>query len=146
MQAKLDADNRSVLLHNFGSSSGNAMKSPLTVVRRVVPIALATAFFATSAHAAGVMTEQQARMAAAKLLRGNPYGDTLNQIMKNIESAQLVTSGTVVCGVKVTKPLWQFHILVPEARNPSGDHEINGFLAIDARTGKIACAGLPFLD
>ena len=113
---------------------------------RGIAIALASALVAAApARAAGEMSEQQARAAAAKILKGDPYGDSIDQIMKNIEGAQLITAGSV-CGSRVTKPVWQFHVVVPKERNPSGDNEINGLLVIDGRTGKIICAGLPFLD
>lgn len=113
---------------------------------RGIAIALAAALVAAApARAASVMSEHQARAAAAKILKGDPYGDSVDQIMKNIEGAQLITAGSV-CGSRVTKPVWQFHVVVPKDRNPSGDNEINGFLVIDGRTGKIICAGLPFLD
>jgi hypothetical protein len=100
---------------------------------------------AAPALAAGVMTESQARAAAVKILKGDPYGNSNEQVTKNIAGAQLVTAGSV-CGAKVRHPLWQFHVVVPKARNPSGDNDIDGFLVIDARTGKLVCAGLPFLD
>ena len=113
---------------------------------RGIAIALAAALVAAaSAQAAGEMSERQARAAAAKILKGDPYGDSVDQIMKNIEGAQLITAGSA-CGSRVTKPVWQFHVVVPKERNPSGDNEINGLLVIDGRTGKIVCAGLPFLD
>ena len=108
-------------------------------------VALTAALVTAPAQAASVMNEREARAAAAKILKGDPYGNTLDQIMRNIEGAQLITAGTV-CGSKVAKPVWQFHVVVPKNRNPSGDTEINGFLAIDGQTGKIVCAGLPFLD
>ncbi len=117
-------------------------------LRRII-IALAAAFIAaaqiTPAPAAGVMTEHQARAAAVKILKGDPYGKTANDVLRNIAAAQLITAGSV-CGAKVTKPVWQFHVVVPKQRNPSGANEINGFLVIDGQTGKIVCAGLPFLD
>jgi hypothetical protein len=118
--------------------------------RLIVAITLAAAFVAAApeigpAGAASVMTERQARVAAARILKGDPYGGNFDEIIQNIESAQLITAGSV-CGSRVTKPVWQFHVVVPKERNPSGDNEINGFLVIDARTGKLVCAGLPFLD
>jgi hypothetical protein len=100
---------------------------------------------ATPAQAAGVMNERQARAAAVAILKGDPYGKTDAAVLRNIEAAQLITAGSV-CGRKVTKPLWQFHVVVPKVRNPSGDNAIDGFLVIDGRTGKLDCAGLPFLD
>ena len=109
-------------------------------------IVLALAGSLAAVQAAGAMSERQARTAAAKILKGDPYGNTTDQIMQNIAGAQLLTAGATRCGTKVTKPVWQFHVVVPKNRNPSGDSKIDGFLAIDAATGKLVCAGLPFLD
>ena len=114
-----------------------------------IVIALLAAFVAAvaiaPAPAAGVMNEQQARVAAVKILKGDPYGKTDRDVLRNITAAQLITAGSV-CGRKVAKPLWQFQVVVPKERNPSGENEIKGYLVIDAQTGKIDCAGLPFLD
>jgi len=108
-------------------------------------LALAIALLVTPAMAAGVMAEGQARAAAVAILKGDPYGSSDKQVLENIAAAQLVTAGSV-CGAKVTSPVWQFQVFVPKARNPSGDNDIKGYLVIDARTGKMVCAGLPFLD
>jgi len=108
-------------------------------------IALAAAIAASPAQAAGVMNESQARVAAAKILKGDPYGQSFDQIMKNIDEAHLITGGSI-CGARVTRPVWQFQIVVAKNRNPSGDSEIKGPLVIDGQTGKLVCAGLPFLD
>ena len=94
---------------------------------------------------AGVMNESQARVAAAKILKGDPYGNSFEQISKNIDEVHFISGGNI-CGARVTKPVWQFQIVVPKSRNPSGDHEIRGSLVIDGRTGKMVCAKLPFLD
>lgn len=110
-----------------------------------IALALAVALLVTPAMAAGVMTEGQARAAAVAILKGDPYGNSDKQVFENIAAAQLVTAGSV-CGAKVTSPVWQFQVFVPRARNPSGDSDIKGYLVIDARTGKMVCAGLPFLD
>jgi hypothetical protein len=67
-------------------------------------------------------------------------------VVRNIASTQLIVAGSV-CGTRVKRPVWQFQVFVPKARNPSGDNDIDGVLALDARTGKIVCVtGLPFLD
>ncbi len=108
-------------------------------------LALTIALLITPALAAGAMSERQARAAAVQILKGDPYGRSNAQVRKNITAAQLVTAGSV-CGTKVTRPLWQFQVFVPKARNPSGHNDIRGYLVIDARTGKLVCAGLPFLD
>ena len=116
-------------------------RAPLTGI-----IVLALAGSLAAVQAAGTMSERQARSAAAKILKGDPYGNTPDQIAQNIVRAQLLMAGATRCGTKVTKPVWQFHVVVPKNRNPSGDSKIDGFLAIDAGTGKLICAGLPFLD
>ena len=117
----------------------------LTLLRCFAIAVLAAALAAAPARA-GQMSERQARTATAKILEGDPYGNTTDQIMQNIASAQLLTAGATRCGTKVTRPVWQFHVVVPKNRNPSGDSKIDGFLAIDAGTGKLVCASLPFLD
>lgn len=118
----------------------------LTLPRLFALALLAAVLAAAPARAAGAMTERQARAAAAKILEGDPYGNTTDQIAQNIAGAQLLSAGATRCGTKVTKPVWQFHVVVPKNRNPSDDSKIDGFLAIDAGTGKLVCAGLPFLD
>ena len=99
----------------------------------------------TAALAAGAMSERQARTAAVNILKGDPYGKTDAQVLKNITEAQLVTAGSV-CGKKVTRPVWRFQVFVPKARNTATDSDIRGYLVIDGRTGKMVCAGLPLLD
>jgi len=110
-----------------------------------IALALAAALLVTPTMAAGVMTEREARAAAVAILKGDPYGNSDKQVLENIAAAQLVTAGGV-CGAKVTSQVWQLQVFVPKARNPSGDNDIKGYLVIDARTGKMVCAGLPFLD
>ena len=110
-----------------------------------IALTLTIALLVTPAIAAGVMSERQARTAAVAILKGDPYGKTDGQVLKNMTEAQLITAGSV-CGAKITHPLWRFQVDVPKARNPSGDNDIKGYLVIDARTGKLVCAGLPFLD
>ncbi|MBI1202189.1 MAG: hypothetical protein GC182_06725 [Rhodopseudomonas sp.] len=108
-------------------------------------LALTVALLATPAVAAGAMNENRARAAAVQILKGDPYGKTDAQVLRNITEAQFITAGSV-CGKKVTRPVWQLHVVVPKARNPSGDNDISGYLVIDGHTGKMVCAGLPFLD
>lgn len=118
---------------------------PLRPIAIALTAAFLTAALIAPAQAAGVMNERQARAAAVKILKGDPYGKTDDDVLHNVVAAQLITAGSV-CGRKVAKPLWQFHVVVPKERNPSGENEINGFLVIDGQTEKIVCAGLPFLD
>jgi hypothetical protein len=115
------------------------------MTRIALSLALVAALLAAPALAAGVMNEQQARAAAVKILKGDPYGKTPAEVMRNMQDAQLITAGSV-CNSKVTKPVWRLHIVVPKNRNPSGDNAIDGYLVIDGQSGKIVCAGLPFLN
>ena len=110
-----------------------------------IALALTAVLLSSPVSAATVMSESQARVAAAKILKGDPNGNSFEQISKNIDEAQLISSGNI-CGARVTKPLWRFQIVVPKNRNPSGDHEIRGSFVIDGQTGKMVCAYLPFLD
>ena len=91
------------------------------------------------------LSEQQARMAGARILKGDPYGQTVEEAQKRIQGAQLVVSGTFSCG-KITKPLWHLRVVEPEKVISAGNPKIDGSLFVDARTGKIVCTGLPFLD
>lgn len=98
-------------------------------------------------RAAPLLSESLARSKAIALLKGDPYGQTSQEVERNILEGQLITSGDTKCGGTATRtPVWQFHVLVPAARNPSGANDIDGYLLLDARTGKLTCAGLPFMD
>ena len=79
---------------------------------------------------------------------GDPYGKNAQEVGLNLSSSELIMSGKTKCGSnKSGSPVWQFHVVVPANRNPnSSGHAIDGYLLLDARTGKMKCAGLPFLD
>jgi hypothetical protein len=100
------------------------------------------------AQAAGLLTEAGARAAAIKILMGDPYGKNAQEVGLNLSSSELIMSGNTKCGGKPTaSPVWQFHVVVPASRNPNpGGNAIDGYLLLDARNGKMKCAGLPFLD
>lgn len=102
--------------------------------------------FPLSANAAELLSQEQARAKAIAILQGNPYGNTLREVAGRMVEAQLITAGTVCRGVKVRSPLWEFHVVVPENVVPDGNGAIDGYLVIDGRSGKMVCAGLPFLD
>lgn len=99
------------------------------------------------AHAASLLSEQQARAKAINILKGDPYGKTPDQVSRNIKQVQLVQDGnTKACGARKTQA-WEFHIVVVTAdKDRFNNGIIDGFLAIDARTGRILCANLPLLD
>lgn len=125
---------------------GQLAKNPMNVV-----ISLATTSFLTlaafstyadKASAAEIMSEQKAWLAAAQILKGDPYGKTVAEVLKTITSSQLVVRGSSSCGT-VKAPQWTMHVSVPAS---NGNNKIEGDLTIDARSGKMICAGLPFLD
>ncbi len=95
-------------------------------------------------EAAGPMNEQNARAKALKILKGDPYGTTTEQVLKTIRDIQLVRDGTTVCG-KMKHPVWRFHVVVEKPVN-NPDSPINGYLFLDATSGKIVCGNLPMLD
>lgn len=95
-------------------------------------------------EAAGALDEQQARVKAVKILMGDPYGTTVGQVQKAIKDAQLVRDGKTVCGEK-KRPVWRFHVVVEKPVN-NPESPIDGYLFLDATSGKIVCANLPMLD
>lgn len=99
------------------------------------------------AHAASLLTEQQAYAKAVGILQGDPYGSTPADVRKNIKQAQLLQDGnTRACGAK-KRPVWEFHVVVATDNKDQFDHGvIDGYLALDARSGKILCANLPMLN
>jgi len=99
----------------------------------------------SSTQAAASLTETQARDKARQILMGDPYGSTPDEIAGNVKDAQMLTDGnTLACGA-VSKPVWQFHVVVPSpVTNPKTP--IDGYLVIDAANGMFVCANLPMLD
>ncbi|HLH92036.1 MAG TPA: hypothetical protein VKX28_26690 [Xanthobacteraceae bacterium] len=109
-------------------------------MKRTVAVAFVLALGLGSAHAAGLLTEQQARAKAIALLKGDPYGQTDAAVAKNMKQARLVQNAeSQACGRKAT--VWEFHVVAKGDNGP-----IDGYLALDARSGKMVCANLPFLD
>jgi hypothetical protein len=41
--------------------------------------------------------------------------------------------------------VWAFHVVVPPAKDRDGG-PIDGWIVIDAKSGRLVCANLPFLD
>ena len=99
----------------------------------------------SSTQAAASLTETQARDKARQILMGDPYGSTPDEIAGNVKDAQMLTDGnTLACGA-VSKPVWQFQVVVPSpVTNPKTP--IDGYLVIDATSGMFVCANLPMLD
>ena len=93
-----------------------------------------------------MLSEQQARAKAIGILKGDPYGRTEAEVVKNIKQVRLVQNAdSQACGGNTTA--WEFHVVVVTAnKDQFNNGTIDGYLAIDPRTGKMLCANLPLLD
>lgn len=90
------------------------------------------------------LTEKQALAKAVSILKGDPYGDTTARVVANISERRLMPRRDTVCGGGAS-PVWAFHVVVTDAKDHDGS-PIDGWLVIDARSGRLVCANLPFLD
>ena len=99
------------------------------------------------AHADSLLSEQQARAKASDILKGDPYGGNSAEVAKNIKQVRLVQNGpTKACGNK-KGPAWEFDVIVVTLnKDQYNNGVIDGYLALDARNGRILCANLPMLD
>lgn len=95
----------------------------------------------SSAQAGTLLSEQQARAKAIGILKGDPYGTTTAQVTANIKQAQLIRDGHSRACRETKKMLWEFHVVTRTA-----EQRIDGYLALDARTGELVCTNLPLLD
>jgi hypothetical protein len=117
-------------------------------MKRLIVVTAAVFVLASNcAHASALLSEQQARAKAIDVLKGDPYGRTPAEVAKNIKNVRFAPDGnTKACGTKKT-PAWEFHVVVVTAdKDRFNNGIIDGFLALDARTGKMLCANLPLLD
>ncbi|MBI4724256.1 MAG: hypothetical protein HY765_04525 [Rhodomicrobium sp.] len=95
-------------------------------------------------EAAGPMDEHQARAKAIEILMGDPYGSAAGQVSKTIRDARLDRDGNTLCGKK-KRAVWRLHIAVDKpVNNPASP--IDGYLFLDAVSGKLVCTNLPMLD
>lgn len=76
---------------------------------------------------------------AVDILLGDPYGQTREEVLGNIAGARIEREDA--CGAEIA---WVFDIHVPDLENMNGQ-AIRGDLSLDALTGQMSCAGLPFL-
>lgn len=105
---------------------------------------LAALLLATAAPAAEPMSEKRALAAAVAILKGDPYGTTDAAVVANIHERRIVARRDTVCKGGAT-PVWAFRVVVEHpVTNPDG--RIDGWLVLDAVSGRIVCAGLPMLD
>ena len=103
---------------------------------------VAFAMGAVPGTAAG-LEEKQALAKAVEILKGDPYGETAAQVAANIKERRRAPRRDTVCGGGAAQA-WAFHVVVAHA--PGQDGPIDGWLVIDASSGKTVCATLPFLD
>lgn len=100
--------------------------------------------------ASKLLDADRATDSAVAILKGDPYGNTKAEIARTFKSQILVIKGNDPCSdAPVKAPAWTFWVETfdQNSRDESGQpSKINGFLTIDATTGKRVCAGLPFLD
>jgi hypothetical protein len=93
---------------------------------------------------AAELTEKQALAKAVAILKGDPYGDTTAAVTAHITERKRGPRRETVCGGGAS-PAWAFHVVVTDAPNHDGG-PIDGWLVVDAVSGRIVCANLPFLD
>lgn len=77
---------------------------------------------------------------AVRILLGDPYGQTREEVLGNIAGARIERDDS--CGAEIA---WAFDVHVLDAPNIGGQ-SIRGDLLVDARTGQMVCAKLPFLN
>jgi hypothetical protein len=115
-------------------------------MKRVFAAAAILALAFDCAQGAAMLSERQARAKAIGILKGDPYGKTDAAVAKNIREARLVQNAdSKACGGKTTA--WELHVVVVTAnKDQFNNGVIDGYMAIDPRTGKMLCANLPLLD
>lgn len=115
-----------------------------------IAIALVMLAMPIVVQAARLLGPEQATDAATSILKGPPYGSTKADVVSKIRSQTLIIKGNDPCSnTPVKAPAWVFRIESTDqnSRDETGKPSlINGFLTIDAASGKMTCAGLPYLD
>ena len=103
--------------------------------------------FLHCAAAASFLGERQARDKAVAFLKGDPYGRTNAQVGRNIKGAEFRQQGPAKACNDVRTAAWEFHVVVVTPDKDQYDNGvIDGYLALDAKTGDFLCANLPMLD
>lgn len=90
------------------------------------------------------LSEATAHAAAVEILMGNPYGDSVTEVSRNIRRSSLVVGGSKPCAGAISTPVWSFDVHIEPARH--GEPVIEGTLDVDAVSGELVCANLPFLS
>lgn len=94
------------------------------------------------------LSQPAALQRAISILKGDPYGKTAAEVQKHIVGSALAFPGSrtlAACG-PMRKPVWVFDVAVPAKPGSGGHDAISGALVLDAATGRLDCASLPFLD
>ena len=100
-----------------------------------------------AAKAQDVLSEEQARQKAASILKGDPYGASLEEALRTIKQARLVKDGTTQGCDAAALPAWEFHVVaVTPSKDAYNNGVIDGYLVLDARSGELVCANLPQLN
>ncbi|MCL8000196.1 hypothetical protein M8994_18355 [Brucella sp. 21LCYQ03] len=111
---------------------------------------IAACLLSTPAVAAQPLSPERAADKAVSILQGEPYGNTKSEVLSGISGQMLIVKGVDPCSkTRVKSPIWAFHVLAtdPNSTDASGKpSKIDGFLSLNASSGKMVCAGLPFLD
>jgi len=113
------------------------------MMRLVATALVASLILGNAAPAASLLSEREARAKAIAILKGDPYGATDAEVAGNIKQTRWVGDGkTRACGSKKT-PAWEFHVVVATGKKEQFNNGvIDGYLALDARSGKLLCANL----
>lgn len=93
-----------------------------------------------------LLTQPKARTLAISILKGDPYGDNAAEVTQIIKGEILIVSGKRegACDVEFRQsPAWVFRVQVPKT---TIREEINGELLLNAKTGKLICTTLPFIN
>lgn len=105
---------------------------------------LAAELLSSPASAQAYMSEAKAHAAAVKILIGNPYGESVTEVSQNIRRCSLVVDGSTACAGAISTPVWSCNVRVEPARH--GEPVSEGTLDVDAVSGELVCANLPFLS
>ncbi len=117
------------------------------MIRLIIAVLVASSVLSATAPAASLLSEREARAKAIAILKGDPYGATYAEVAENIKQANQQGDGkTRACGPRKT-PAWEFHVVVATGKKEQFNNGvIDGYLALNARSGKLLCTNLPLLD
>jgi hypothetical protein len=111
---------------------------------------IAASLLCTPAVAAQPLSPDSAAEKAVSILQGDPYGNSKSEVLSGIDGQMLIVKGTDPCSkTRIKSPLWVFHVTATDRNSTDASgkpSKIDGFLSLNASSGKMVCAGLPFLD